>query len=151
MLYTHRTEFRRSDAISTKHALLQHQQQVITGDHEEDFQLVNIRRTHLMQDAFRAFSKASFSCSKMLKVTFIGEASVDEGGPRREFFQLLMKDCFCKSGLFTGWPSNVVPSHDVEALAQNKFYLAGKMMSTSLVQGGQPPMCLARAVADFFF
>ncbi len=122
---------------------------MIFGEHEEDFQLVNVRRTHLLQDAIRAFSKASFNCSKMLKVTFIGEASVDDGGPRRELFQLLMKDCFSKSSLFTGWPGNAVPLHNVEALALNRFYLVGKMVSTSLVQGGQPPLCLAKAVADF--
>lgn len=137
------------DMIKAKHVLRQHQQKVITGADEEDVQRIHVRRRYLFGDALRAFAKPSFNVSKMLKVTFIGEASVDDGGPRREFFSLLMKEAFCSSGLFSGWPSNVLPIHSIEAVAHNKFYLVGKMMSTSLIQGGQPPLCLAKAVADF--
>ena len=60
-----------------------------------------------------------------------------------------MRECFSKSGLFIGWPNNTVPIHHVEALAANKYYLVGKMMSTALVQGGQPPLCFSQAVADY--
>ena len=58
---------------------------MIGGDDEEDFQHVNVRRSHFLQDALRAFSKPQFNCSKMLKITFIGEASIDDGGPCHEF------------------------------------------------------------------
>ncbi len=86
----------------------------------------------------------------MLKVeSYIGEQSVDDGGPRREFFQLLMRECFSKSGLFRGWPCNTVPAHNVEAVADNKYYIVGKMVSMCIVQGGQPPLCFAEAIADF--
>ena len=71
----------------------------------------------------RAFSKPLFHTSKLLKVTFIGEPSVDDGGPRRELFTLLMRELFVKSGLFTGWPEHVVPVHNVPALVDNKFLL----------------------------
>ena len=107
-----------------------------------------MRRRLLFEDALWAFSRPTFNVSKVLKVTFIGEEAVDDGGPRREFFSLLVKDTFHSSGLFTGWPSNVVPEHSVEAVATNKFYVVGKMMATCLVQGGQPPLCFAKAVAD---
>ncbi len=60
-----------------------------------------------------------------------------------------MKDVFHRSGLFTGWPSNVVPIHNIEAIAGNKFYLVGKMMSACLIHGGQAPLCLSKAVADY--
>ena len=85
----------------------------------------------------------------MLKVFFIGESAIDNGGPRREYFQLLQHDIACKSGVFTGWPDHVTPLHNVEALARNKFYVIGKMLATALVQGGQPPVYFAGAVADF--
>lgn len=84
----------------------------------------------------------------MLKVMFIGESAVDDGGPQREYFQLLQHDIACKSGLFGGWP-NHVPLHNVSALAHNKFYTIGKMLVTTIVQGGQPPLYFAGAVADF--
>ena len=91
--------------------------------------------------------------SKMLNIVFTGESAVDDRGPRREFFQLLMQEAFSKSGLFVGWPDHVVPIHQVEAAAtctcSNQFYIIGKMVSTCLAQGGQPPVCLAGAGADY--
>ncbi len=42
----------------------------------------------------------------------------------------------------------MIPVHSFQAVATNKFYLVGKMMTTCLIQGGQPPLCFARAVAD---
>ena len=68
----------------------------------------------------------------MLKVSFIGEGGVDDGGPRREFFCIVMKVAFSDSGLFSGWPENIVPLHSIEAVADNRFYVIGKMISTKL-------------------
>ena len=113
--------------------MLQHQQMVISGEDDEDFQCITIRRSHLFRMLFMHFHK---NVSKKLKVVFVGESSVDSGGPRRELFQLLMKEAFTKSGIFAGWPNNVVPSHNVEAVAINKYYIVGKMIATSLVQSG---------------
>ena len=64
-----------------------------------------------------AFSKPNFDVSKMLKVIFIGEASVDEGGPHREFFQLSVREVLRMPSLFTGWPHNIIPQYKVEAVA----------------------------------
>ena len=139
----------KTDLIVVKHILQQHQYKVITGDDEEDRQRIHVRRSHLIFDTMRAFSKATFNVAKTLKVNFIGESSVDEGGPRREFFQLALKEAFTTSGLFCGWPENVVPIHNVEAVANNNFYTIGKLIATCLVQGGQPPVCFAGAVADY--
>lgn len=125
----------------------QHQEKMVTSP--DKFQRIHVRRSQLFSDAMRAFSKTTFEESKMLKVVFVGEPSVDDGGPRREFFQLLMRDGFTSSGLFAGWPQHVVPIHNVQAVASNKFYVIGKMIAVYVVQGGQPPVCFAPAVADF--
>ena len=93
-----------------------------------------------LSDAALAFSRPNFNVSKLLKVVFVGEPSVDEGGPRREFFQLLMKEAFTSSGLFAGWPQMLFPSTTA---------IVEKMIATCLVQGGQPPVCFAAAVADY--
>lgn len=88
--------------------------------------------------------------SKMLKVCFVGEpATIDDGGPRREFFSLLLREIFTKSGVFYGWPENVIPMHSVTAVASNKFYVIGKMIATCLIQGGEPPLCFVCAVSEF--
>ena len=102
--------------VVAKHAMIQHQRKVIQAKDEEDTQSVYIRRKLLYSDAFKAFSRPSFNVSKMLKVTFIGEGAVDDGGPRREFFSILMRDTFAKSGLFCGSPENVLPIHSIQGV-----------------------------------
>ena len=79
----------------------------------------------------------------------LGESSVDDGGPKRKFFQLLTKEAFTISGLFVGWPNNVILVHNVEALAANTYYIIGKMISYCLVYGGQPPVCFSQAIAEY--
>ena len=135
------------DPTVIKHILQRHRQSVIT--YTDDVQRIHVRRSHIFTDSLRQFSKSSFDVSKILRVTFVGESAVDDGGPRREFFQLLQHDIACKSGLFAGWPDHVVPIHNVDALMHNKYYVAGRMLATALVQGGQPPVFFAGAVADF--
>lgn len=129
--------------------MLQHQLKVITGDDDEDVQRICVRRNSLVADTFRQFSKAKTNVSKRLKVVFIGEASVDEGGPHCEFFQLALKEIFVKSGLFAGWPHNVLPVPNIGAVVQNQFYVVGRLISTCLVQGGEAPVCFSRAAAEF--
>ena len=59
-----------------------------------------------------------------------------------------MRECFDKSGLLAGYPDHVVPLHNVDAVEKYKFYVIGKMISTSIVQGGEAPCCFAKAVTD---
>ena len=60
-----------------------------------------------------------------------------------------MKAALQQPLLFTGWPDHVVPVHNINAVAENKYYLIVKVIATSLVQGGEPPVCFSDAVADF--
>lgn len=55
-----------------KHALQQHQVKVIKANDDEDRQRINIRRSHVVQDSIRAFSKSTFNVSKLLEVVFVG-------------------------------------------------------------------------------
>lgn len=53
--------------------------------------VISVERQHLLQHALVALSRVSDSdLKKPLKVIFIGEEGVDEGGVRKEFFQLLV-------------------------------------------------------------
>ena len=137
------------DTIEVKHILLQHQVKVVRGDHEEDFQPIHVRRSCIFEDSMRAFSKPSFNASKMLKVRFVGESAEDAGGPKREFFQRLMKAVFQSQTMFTGWPCHTVPVHNITSIASNHFFLVGEMIAMSLIQGGQAPACFSHAVADY--
>ena len=93
---------------------------VITSADDEDVQRIHVRRSHVFEDSVRQFSKDTFNVTKILKVRFVGESAVDDGGPRREFFQLL-NAIASKSGLFSGFPDHVVPLHNVDALVHDKF------------------------------
>lgn len=111
-------------------------------------QRICIRRSNVFTDALRFFSKHSFCVEKMLKVEFFKDAAVDDGGPRRELFHLLLHDIF-KSSLFAGFPSNVVPVHNIKAVSDNTYYIIGKMIATCIIQGGEAPACFAHAVANY--
>lgn len=42
----------------------------------------------------------------------------------------------------------MTPAHNIRALNNETYYLAGKMIATSIVQGGPAPHCFASPVAD---
>ena len=63
--------------------------EVINRATDERFRL-QIRRTHVLDDSLSWMELAtSNEMSCPIKVTFLGEPSVDEGGPTREFATLL--------------------------------------------------------------
>ena len=53
--------------------------------------------------------------TKPLKVTFLGEPAVDEGGPKREFFMLLMGEIANNGSLLDGSPNNKILRHNTSA------------------------------------
>ena len=137
------------DSAVIKHVIQQHQVRGMKSEDDEDVQRINIRRSQVLSDSLRQFRKTSFNVEKLLKVCFIGEEAVDAGGPRREFFHLLVQEIFTKSGLFGGFPDHVVVFHDAVAIANNTYYIMGKMIATCVIQGGEAPACFANAVADY--
>ena len=91
--------YRRTTLLSKQemeHLLQQHFSRVVR---KEDYQRINIRRQFLLQDALKQFNRSSFDVSKLLRITFLGESAVDTGGPRREFFRLLLIELFSASNL----------------------------------------------------
>ena len=87
-----------------------------------------------------------FEFTKVPNVVFSDEDSADLGGPRREFFRLLMRQGIKELGVFEGPGNNVVFSHDHTVLATRKPYLAGNMVSWSILHGGPGPQCLSEDV-----
>jgi len=138
----------KEDSIVIKHVIQQHQARVIKSK-DDDVQPIRIQRSHVFSDALRQFSKKSFDMEKMLRVQFIGQEAVDAGGPRRELFHLLTHEIFTTSKLFYGFSDHVIPCHNAKVVTNNKYYYVGKMVSTCIVQGGEVPVCFAKAVADY--
>ena len=137
------------DLGKTRNIIIDHQKKALNMFAEDDNQRILINRNKLVSDAFEQFDKRAFDCSLLLKICFVGEAAEDVGGPRREFFRLLSEQMFQLQDMFMGWPNNVTMKHNIEATATNKFFLAGKILSTIIIQGGQGPHCFSEAVADY--
>lgn len=49
---------------------------------------ISVRREHIVQDTIEQLLAPGVNLKKPLKVSFVGEEGVDEGGLRKEFFQL---------------------------------------------------------------
>ena len=63
---------------------------------EDLFLELNLRRNHILEDAVAQLHSKSKSSDlkKILKVKFVGEVGVDEGGLTKEFFQILIEKLF---------------------------------------------------------
>ncbi|XP_055056403.2 G2/M phase-specific E3 ubiquitin-protein ligase-like [Misgurnus anguillicaudatus] len=68
--------------------------------------------------------------------------AADYGGPRREFFRLLMIELQENIGIFEGKPGELLFSYDQKALGDNKFYTAGKLIAWSIIHNGPGIKCL---------
>lgn len=65
------------------------------------FLVLKIRRDHLVQDALTQLSQEPReNLKKHAVIQFIGEEGVDQGGVRKEFFQLVVEELFHSKDLF---------------------------------------------------
>ena len=53
-----------------------------------------MRRSNILEDTLKHINNSSLNLKKPLKVAFAGEPGIDEGGVRKEFFQLLIRHLF---------------------------------------------------------
>lgn len=81
-----------------------------------------VSRKAILQSTLRAIERKSFCFEMPVSVKFAGEDGVDAGGPKREFFRLLMQN-IKGIGIFDGSGWFV---HDLTLLKLRKYELAGK-------------------------
>ena len=86
--------------------------------------------------------------TKHLRVTFIGEPAVDDGGPLREFLYRLLA-VGQNDMLFCGPLSCRVPRHNLVELDKRTYFYVGVMIARSLIHGGPDPVFFSPAVADY--
>ena len=75
---------------------------------------ITVRWGHILDDTLVAL-RSGFDEKKHIRVRFLGEPAVDEGGPRREFFMLLMGAIANTSSLLDGPPNCRVLRHNTSA------------------------------------
>ncbi|XP_017323374.1 G2/M phase-specific E3 ubiquitin-protein ligase isoform X2 [Ictalurus punctatus] len=97
---------------------------------------VTIWRKSLLKSALGALCNRNFSWTKKPHIEFAGEEAFDNGGPRREFFRLLMLEVQSSLGIFEGNPKHLFFTYDQTALQQRKYEQAGKLVAWSVVHGG---------------
>lgn len=74
---------------------------MFAGRVESPFLTLSVRREHVFEDSKAILAEASeYELRKQLKVIFIGEYGVDEGGPIKEYFMLVSKEMLDRRGLF---------------------------------------------------
>ena len=93
--------------------------------------------------------RTGLNYSGHLRIIFIGESAVDDGGPLREFFYLLMKALAQNDMIFCGPAELRMPRHSVVELQKKTFYYVGVIIALSVVHGGPAPQFLSSAVADY--
>ena len=81
-----------------------------------------------------------------MRITFVGEEAVNDGGPRREFFTLALQEMAKDGNILQGPEYSRILIHNVRALASRKFFCAGMLVAVSLTNGGPGLACLAEAV-----
>lgn len=111
---------------------------------------ISIRRNHIWKDAIRAISKPGFNPNRNVHVSFVGEQAVDEGGPNREFYTLALQKMSEHCSILQGPQHSRFFVHNVQALANRKFFYAGLLVAISLANGGPSLNCLAEAVYEYF-
>ena len=110
---------------------------------------IAIRRWHVWKDAKLVLSRRNNVYSEGMCVTFVSEAAVHEGGPRREFFRLVLADLATNNALFTGGEQRRIARHNLIELQGDSYLIAGRVIALSLMYGGPAPQFFARPVAEY--
>ena len=106
----------------------------------------NISRSHVWEGTVRALTRKSFSPHNKVSVKFCddvgaSERAIDLGGPKREFFTLVL-DWLMHSQLFCVCDSSKYFSCNATSQGNNDYFHAGEIVAMSLVHGGPGFGCL---------
>ena len=83
--------------------------------------------------------------NNLIKIQFVEEPAVEQGGPRKEFFSLVHSQV-SNSGMFIGKENRKCFNHDILALQQRSFYIYGQLCYIAVMQGS--PCFFAPSVED---
>ncbi|XP_074811893.1 G2/M phase-specific E3 ubiquitin-protein ligase isoform X3 [Natator depressus] len=109
---------------------------------------LNINRDNIWNSALKGFRGRNFNPANTMEVKFTnckGRVETDAfHGSKHEFFRLLMLH-LQNSSLFEGSSSKNL-SLDSQAIKENLYYEAGKMIAVSLVHVGVPPSFFSKTL-----
>lgn len=114
---------------------------------------VTVSRFSIFADSIACFKQRNFDLKKPLRVTFEGEPAIDGGGPKREFFTILLREFLSPSAtprLFEGRNKQFLPMHNTDALRSNLYKVAGRIVAASITHGGPGFAVFPKAVYAYF-
>lgn len=127
--------------------LLKHHIENATVDEDDPGLSIAVRRRHLWRDSKLAHPNNTYS--RGTRVTFVSEAAVDEGGPRREYFRLVLAELCGNNAIFDGCLERWVLRHNLIELQGKPYLIAGCIIALSLMYGGPAPHFFTTAVAQY--
>ena len=105
---------------------------------------LKVRRQFVWQDVLLKLDRIEEGGhNKSVKVQFVGEPSVDQGGPRRELFTLINQH------VGTSLVANGVFLHNVAALENKEFLRFGQLTALGLLQGSPGPKFFSPSVTNY--
>ncbi|CAI5668462.1 G2/M phase-specific E3 ubiquitin-protein ligase-like isoform X2 [Oreochromis niloticus] len=112
----------------------------------------NISRSDVWDGAVRGFRRSTYSDNNDLFIKFNDDAGcfeegLDMGGPRREFLTLLMSHLRNRP-IFDGPPDRRYLVYNSRAAMEDEYFLAGKMIAVSIVNGGPAPHFLSKNLVN---
>ncbi|XP_065835679.1 uncharacterized protein [Oscarella lobularis] len=130
-------------------SIAEHQKSLIEsgGDDGENLATVNVRASHLLEDAFYFFSKKKYNPLRPMKIQFVGETAVDSGGCVREFWRRL--SVAIMDHHFVGFGNRMRPRKDSKALLGRHFAIIGRILAASLAHEGAGFAFLSDAVYEY--
>ena len=129
-------------------AILHRQKAKMLPIDKSEYQRIVVRRKHLWDDALHRF-QSGINFHKYIRITFVGEPAVDDGGPLREFLHLVMGAIATSNYLFHGREDCRVPIPNQAELERHTYQHVGEMIAVSLVNGGPAPSFFAPSVVEY--
>ena len=111
---------------------------------------LKVRRSTIWQDLKLKLERLKDTTTNgLVKVEFVGEAAVDEGGPKRELFSLLHQQ-LCTSILFDGEEGKGKGfAHNLVAALGHEYYLYGLCCALAIINGAVGPQFFCSPVVEY--
>ncbi|XP_041102640.1 G2/M phase-specific E3 ubiquitin-protein ligase-like [Polyodon spathula] len=108
----------------------------------------NTDRRNVWDGAIPGFRRKIYRSTSKISVTFMdlvgkSEDAVDQGGPTRESLNLTMQ-CLKNNKLFESSDNSKNLTCDSQAMREDEYFLAGRVMGVSLVHGGPAPKFVSK-------
>lgn len=107
----------------------------------------NIDRKNVLDGLCRALSRKRFPYKKTFNVKFMDEEGVDAGGPQRQMRKLAVREIE-RGILFQGLQNKKTLSYNLNALADGRYQMCGKILALAVVHGDIAPKFFSQVFCD---